>query len=108
CRPGNSCSPHHHMFSVGVSARADSEGARLLSAAPAPRLADLSRNFRREKPFEPFRFIVIFVPPCWFLWPSYHRILVRAHQPAIDDEQLAGHIAAIARCEKDDRARNIF
>ena len=34
--------------------------------------------------------------------------LKRTHQPAIDDKQLAGHIAAIFGCKKDHRARDIF
>src|SRR5438477_9929599 len=59
CRPGSSCSPHHHMSSVGASARAATAGSKPPSAAPAPSPADLLRNRRREKPPGPCLFIAI-------------------------------------------------
>src|ERR1700676_9701 len=111
------------MFSVGVSASADSAGSMLPNVAPAPSPADPLRNFRREKPSEPFPLIVILAPSC-LLRLSHRRIpapenprdvpehilmaLERTHQPAIDDKQLAGHIPAILGCEKDHRTRDIF
>src|SRR5277367_2503692 len=98
------------MFNVGTSASATPAGSMPASAAPAPSPAEFLRNLRREKPYLSIPVFVMFEPSC-LLRLSHCRVsmaLERAHQSAIDDKKLAGHVPAVFRCQEDDRARYVF
>ena len=103
CRPGSSCSPHHHMVSsVAASARqAGNSAAGRAHRHQSPRTPASACGARDPSSFAPHCGQAILFESAWSR-------LKCGHQPAIDHEQLPGHIAAVRRGEENHRAGNVF